>query len=435
VPVSIIPSKIEIEFTDEGITASAGSVFLCAMAKKLQLREQLKESMKLKKRARGATDAEMILSLIYSLAQGDGALLDVDRLGHDQTRRELLGLETVPNHRRLGEYLMRFDEAACEQLQRIACIQASRVIDTVIAHEAQSKGYVPVFVDGTGLEVTGEYFEGAGKLYDGSNGYWLHAAFVGGLWVTQRLQQGGGHVASGVKELLGETAGMLGRCHPVWARFDNAYYRKEVVDFCNKEGWDYSISVTSETYKRPLREMVSDFIEEDWEAINDDGTEHAAYIYHKPGGWKREQAYVVVRSMYQGSQKLLYPRYTFILASRDDLPLAEIVKRHRGKQGQENALKGPLIHLDLHHPPSGNFNANRAFYSAGQIAHILLVALQMQLLPKEARAHGIRTIIRDLVRVAGKLVRHARKWKLLFSKSALKLHWISHAADCLPSYG
>jgi hypothetical protein len=198
----------------------------------------LKESIKLKKRDRGASDTEMLLSLIYSLAQGDGAILDVDRLAQDRTRCDLLGLQTVPNHRRLGEYLMRFDDPACEQLQIVARSQASRIIGSIVEHEVQSKGYVPVFVDGTGLEVTGEYFEGAGKLYDGSLGYWLHAAFVGGLWVTQRLQRGGGHVAHGVKELLQETAAMLGQGYPVWARFDNAYYRKEVVEFCSTRGWD-----------------------------------------------------------------------------------------------------------------------------------------------------------------------------------------------------
>lgn len=433
--MSIIPSKIEIEFTEERISGSAGSVFLSGVARKMGLTEQLKETIKLKKRARGATDTEMLLSLIYSLAQGDGAILDVDRLGQDSTRCDLLGLRTVPNHRRLGEYLGRFDEQACADLLRVAQQQASQIIGSVIAHEIQSKGYVPVFVDGTGIEVTGEYFEGAGKLYDGSLGYWLHAAFVGGLWVTQRLQRGGVHVAHGVKELLEETATVLGEGQPVWARFDNAYYRKEVVEFCSMRGWDYSISVTSETYKRPLREMISDFCEDDWEALNEDGSEHAAFIYHRPGGWKGERVYVVVRSMYKGSQRLLYPRYTFILVSRDDLSLEEIIKRHRGKQGQENALKGPLIHLDLHHPPCGTFNANRAFYGAGQIAQILLVALQMKLLPQEARMHGIRTIIRDLVRVAGKLVRHARKWKLLFAKSALRLHWLSHAADRLAASG
>lgn len=207
------------------------------------------------------------------------------------------------------------------------------------------------------------------------------------------------------------------------------------MESCRSRGWDYSISVTSDTYKRPLREQIRDLQETDWEAINDDGTEHAVLLFHRPRGWKEEEAYVIVRSTYEGNQRLLYPRYTCILVSRVDLSLAELVKRHRGKQGQENALKGPLIHLDLHHPPCGSFNANRAFYTAGQIAQNLLIALQMNLLPREARRHGIRTIIRDLVRVPGKLVRHARKWKLLFAKSALRLHWLAHAAGCLESPG
>ena len=433
--MSIIARKIEIDFTDEKISPSAGSVFLSAMASKMGLADAVRSAITLKKRARGASDVEMLMSLIYSLAQGDGALLDVDRLRADDTRCALLGLEEVPNHRRLGEYLSRFDDEACERLLAVARLQASKVVGSVIEHEVQTKGYVPVFVDGTGLEVSGQYFEGAGKLYDGSIGYWLHAAFVGGLWVTQHLQKGGGHPANEVKEIPEETAVMLGDVSQVWARFDNAYYRKEVVQFCKEHGWDYSISVTSNTYKRPLREMMEGFIEEDWEAINDDGSEHAAFVYHRPGGWKHEQIYVVVRTMQEDKQKLLFPRYTFILVSRNDIPLAEIVRRHREKQGQENALKGPLIHLDLHHPPCGLFNANRAFYAAGQIAQILLIALQMKLLPKEARMHGIRTIIRDFVRVAGKLVCHARRWKLLFAKSALRLHWLSYAADRLVSSG
>jgi hypothetical protein len=108
-------------------------------------------------------------------------------------------------------------------------------------------------------------------LYDGSIGYWLHAAFVGGLWVTQRLQKGGGDVEHEVKDLIEETAKMAGEGHPVWARldngFDNAYYRREVVESCRSRGWDYSISVTSETYKRFLRGQISDLQERDWEAL------------------------------------------------------------------------------------------------------------------------------------------------------------------------
>ncbi len=97
--MSIIPRKIEIEFTGEQISASAGSVFFSAMAARIGLTDQVRSAIKLKKRTRAASDVEMLLSLVYSLAQGDGAILDVDRLGADDARCALLGLGRVPNHR------------------------------------------------------------------------------------------------------------------------------------------------------------------------------------------------------------------------------------------------------------------------------------------------------------------------------------------------
>ena len=161
--MNIIPSNIEIEFTDERITPSAGSIFLSAMAKKLGLADKLKAAVKLKKRARGASDVEMLLSLIYSLAHGDGAILDVDRLGQDDTRQKLLGLDRVPNHRRLGEYLCRFDDGACESLLQAAQSQAADVIGSVIEHEVQTKGYVPVFVMAQGLKFRGSILKEQGN--------------------------------------------------------------------------------------------------------------------------------------------------------------------------------------------------------------------------------------------------------------------------------
>jgi hypothetical protein len=373
----------------------------------------------------------MLPSLIYTLGQGDGAMRDVDRLGADESRRSLLELEQVPGSRRVGEYLGRFEEGSLARLAEVGRRMAKTVAEEVIAHELKEQGYIPVFMDGSGIEVSGEEFEGAGPLYDGSPGYWLHGVFVGSLWTAQWLWPGGVEVAKGWKEQLAETAELLGKRSPVWVRLDNAYYRKEVAEGIAAQGWDYSVSVTSATYKRPLKEILEAFQEEDWRAINAEGAEHAAFLYHQPAGWEKEQVYVVVRSQYEGRQKLIFPRYTFILVSREDLPLDELVRRHRGKQGQENALKGPLIHLDLHHPPCEKFFANRALYTLGQIAQILLVAVQYFLLPVSARVHSLRPLIRDLVRTAAKLVRHARRLTLLFAKSALRLDWIAHASDRL----
>jgi hypothetical protein len=402
------------------------------MAEKLGLRRMLSERMGLKRRRRGASDAEMLLSAVYSLACGDGALRDVDRLGGDQARIEALGLTQVPGSRRLGEYLTRFDEESLDELQAIARAVAMRVAPAVVSHLVETRGYVPVFLDGTAIEVDGTYVEGVRAGYNGEPQLWLHNVFVGSLWASQRLLPGGGDVTEGWQEqLMWDTAPLLAEGTPVWARMDNAYYRAEVVRYCRLHGWDYSISVTSETYKKPLRRKLAALPENAWQSISDDHTEEATIVRHRPDGWIEEQSYVVVRSHSDGDQFRLEPRYVFILVSRTDLPLLELVRRHREKQGQENAQKGPLIDLDLHHPPCQKLDANRAFYTCGQLAQILLIAAQYTLLPRAARRHALRTLIRDLVRTAARLVRHGRKLILRFAKNALRLDWLIHAADRL----
>ena len=65
-----IPQKVEIDFTDEAITPSAGSIFLSRMAGQLGLRKKLKKALKLKQRNRGASDVDTLLSVIFNLAQG-----------------------------------------------------------------------------------------------------------------------------------------------------------------------------------------------------------------------------------------------------------------------------------------------------------------------------------------------------------------------------
>jgi len=429
-----IPENVQIDFTDDEITCSGGSIFLSALATHLDLPAHLSESIHLKVRHRGASDADTLLSLIYTLAQGDGLLSDVDRLHADHVRSCLLGLSQVPKSRRVSDYLSRFDSVTVGQLQSVAGAVVSQILPSVINHERDRLGYVPVFVDGSAIEVYGQHMEGTGRGYSGDRQYWLHSVYVGRLWASGRLCPGGVDVASGWREQLDEVTELLAHEEDIWVCMDNAYYRGEVVDYLREKNCDYSISVTNETYKRPLREEVSFLWPGDWTTINDDGAEEAALIYHKPNKWSTDESYVVVRTLSEGDQKYLFPRYTFILVSRTDLPLAELIARHRRKQGQENAQKGPLIDLDLHHPPCLRFEANRAFYTLGQIAQNLLMGVQYWLLPESARVHGIRPIIRDLVKTAARLVRHARVWTVKFAKTALRLDWINHAADRIEAF-
>ena len=284
-------------------------------------------------------------------------------------------------------------------------------------------------IDATGIEVDGRLFQWSKPDYNGHRGYWLHATFLGGLWSAGQLQPGGGRVTLNWRKLLDWTAGMAPAGAPVWLRADNAYYKGALIRACAARGWDYSISVTNDGWRQPVLEQLEGLPDSAWTDIGMD--EEAIFASHRPDGWEREQHYVVVRRGSQGAQLLLAPQHTVILVSRNDLPLKELVHRHRGKQGQENAFKGPLIDMDLHHPPCRSYRANQAFYALGQIAQVLLRAVQCTALPQSARRHGIRAIVRYVMRSSAHMVRTARRLCWRFAKTNFRLDGLYPAMTTL----
>ena len=146
--------------------------------------------------------------------------------------------------------------------------------------------------------------------------------------------------------------------------------------------------------------------------------EEATLVRYCPAGWE-EQSYVVIRRRRDRGQTLLLPVYAVILVSRDDLPLDELVRRHRGKQDKRMCSRDRWSTSEQHDPPCRRFRASQAFYICGQIAQMLLRAVQYRLLSTSARRHGLRPLIRNVVRVVGRLVRSGRRWWLDFACSLL----------------
>ena len=155
--------------------------------------------------------------------------------------------------------------------------------------------------------------------------------------------------------------------------------------------------------------------------------ESATWARCRPARWRDEQSHIVVRGTVE-RQGEPFPRLSVILASRDDLPLAGAVRRHRGKQGHENAFKVPLADLGLHHPPCRGCRANQAFHAYGRMAHLLLRAVQCGLLPKAARRHGIRPLVRHVMRTVARLVASGRRRSLLFAPCRFRRDWLFFAS-------
>ena len=188
--------------------------------------------MSVKVRDRGASDVETLRAVIASLARGHGALSDLDALRADSAAHLLLSLRRVPEARRAGEWLTRLRVADMKRLWDAAARFAQRVAPAVATHELEDKGCAPPLIDATGIEVDGALFERVRRGCDGNRGYWLHTAFLGGLWSAGRLQPGGGRATLNWRTLLDWTAGMVPEGTPVWLRADNAHYKGGLVRTC-----------------------------------------------------------------------------------------------------------------------------------------------------------------------------------------------------------
>lgn len=154
--MQVLLETIQIDFTDDLFSSFSGNVCISRMALQSGLKRRLVKSIRLKVRNRGVSDAKMLQSLIFCLSAKQGHLCNVDQLDADDARQQLLGLGFVCDSRRVSDYLVCFDVESVSALRTVA--------HEVADYARESFGYVPVFADGTVIEVTGSIFRACAKV-------------------------------------------------------------------------------------------------------------------------------------------------------------------------------------------------------------------------------------------------------------------------------
>ncbi len=137
------------------------------VARFLGLPEKLAAAVRLQRRRRGGSAGQMPLALLYAACAGGGHLHAVAAPGADDAAHQACGLRAVPASRRLDADLQRMHEAALEGLRECARLVSRRLVPLGAQACGQRWGSVPVFVDGTGIEVEGQLFGNAERGYHG----------------------------------------------------------------------------------------------------------------------------------------------------------------------------------------------------------------------------------------------------------------------------
>ena len=290
-----------------------------------------------------------------------------------------------------------------------------------------------VFGDATDLEVDGRCFDAARVGRDGKKALRWQTLMLGPVVVAQQLHEG--NVDEGrsmprlfaqAREVVREAAGAGRR---VLTLLDAAYFERQVIDPLTTDlGWDFIVCANQQ--RNVLQGLAENQLERVWFETGADARRgwrcsQVCVFTHEPGGWA--SPVTIAARRWQKADELEGAWHYSFLATRIE-PAAmpkQLLEKHdypealwllySTKQGHENHYKTALRDLGLHHPPSCRLGVNQAFYAIASAAANAAMVLRWRVVAREERGITLWRLREVYFRIAGRLVRGARRLTVLLS--------------------
>lgn len=411
---------IEIAFDDERLVADAGLVLPATLCDRLGAEELIDGLVERPSDPQvGVAAGAKALSVAFAMLAGADSIDDVDRLRAGATGA-VIGLRpraatTAGNWLRgLGFGQVRQLDAACAELLRRAWGAGARPERLVID------------LDSSITPVHGHKKRGARYGHTRQLGY--HPIFATsaetGEVIHARLRHGAANTQYGAVRFFEES---IARCRRAGhqgdflVRADSGFLSYDLFRAIRRHGGHFSVSATMRAHVRAAIEGIE---EADWRPIAYPGsgraeiaeTTVAVDAKHRRGAHPLpERLRLVVRRVLNHDpahpQQPLFSDYRYfpILTSRtDDLALVEA--EHRDHAQVELVIRD-LKDAGLAHIPSGVTYANMAWLVLASLAHNLQRWVAILGLG-EGRITQHRTIRNRYLAIPGRLVTHARRWRL-----------------------
>ena len=419
------PKKLKIEFiANDDASIHAGLPIIEAMARRFKLWEKIRNVRVLDPRSdrtRGYSPEVIIGQLIYALCEGGGCLSDSESLNDDPFVCELFGVGKFADQSQVGEWLRAQSEvgiAALGQLVREFVAWVKKHADPARMTLA---GRTELFFDDTQIEVSSDKFQGAAMNYNGDIALSWQCLWVGPLLAESDLGPGG--------DVSAKLPAMLDAARPLWsaepAHFwaDSASSAGIYLNKLEAEGIDYTISYNKWT--GPLERAAAALPQSAWSEPSTDPKnprphERHAWVKHQPEGCQRAQLFAVTRWRRAGE---MIDSYGFIACNDGHPSPKAIVERHRLKGEKERLFSEVLSGLDLHRPPCHSLSANRAYYQIAALAYNLMIAVRLLDLGDAQQGWRLRTMMKKLIFMPGRLARRARQTILKIQVPGTWLNW------------
>ena len=402
----------KITRSKEKITNKIGLPLIEQLAEKLGLREKTDKLFPKPGSNRGIKASDYVMTLVDMLIDGAMHLEDVNHLLADEGYQELLKEMDLPTSDAIGDWLRRYGG---KQSEKWIWEVMLRVL-SVAAKEGST-----LDIDATIIEAEkGD----AQKTYKGVYGYQPLLGIIAenGMIAGSDFREGNVSPQSGLVEFIKECRRNYGQEIKL-VRSDSAGWQKDVVDYCNKEKTGFTITADQ---TEPVLEAIKSIPEEQWQrGIDKEGLkedyEIAETIYFF--GAKKREVRLVAKRVKLKKQYDLFLSYSYWIVGtnlkKEQYDSQKVIHIHQGRGSMEKRI-GELKHqLNINHLPCGQFNANCLYFTIGLLAYNLLQLLKLIGLPEEYHNKTVKTLRYQLIKLAGKVITHAR-YRILQIAAPLK---------------
>ena len=433
--------NIVIEFTDERIIPASGLAVVGALLGKCDFIKKINRMDITPNRSQHQIkNGDILLTYIGMLCMGKPDFEAVHEMDDDKDfYKAALGItRSIPSEETLRQ---RMDDIGDSLRKSILEENVSLLLANKIQPSALPNGLVPVDIDVTPMDNSKSKKEGVSRTYKGFDGYAPIMAYIGteGYAINFELREGKQHCQNGTVEFLQETIDLCRQLtdQPLLIRLDSGndsidnvavlmdkgcfFIIKRNLRRESKDGWFDMAKKHCKNITTP-REGKTVYIGSDWKNVTSrqfkkDFTLRAGYE-------------ITERTIDKNGQFLIIPDIEvetwWTNLGDSDQDVISLYHAHGECEQYHSEVK---TDMDLERLPSGKFATNALVLELGMIAYNILRMVGQGTIggraprqKREVRRRRIRTVISNLIMMAGHITTHARQLAIGLGKSNVWRH-------------
>ena len=433
--------NIVVEFTNERIIPASGLAVVGALLGKCDFIKKINRMDVTPNRSQHQIkNGDVLLTYIGMLCMGKPCFESVHEMDDDKDFYKVaLGItRSIPSEETLRQ---RMDDIGDSLRESILNENVSLLLANKIQPSALPNGLVPVDIDVTPMDNSKSKKEGVSRTYKGFDGYAPMMAYIGteGYAINFELREGKQHCQNGTVEFLQETIDLCRRLtdQPLLIRLDSGndsidnvavlmdkgcfFIIKRNLRRESKDGW-FDMAKAHCQNITTLREGKTVYIGSDWKDVS---SKQFKKDFTLSAGYE-----ITERIMDKNGQFLLVPDIEvetwWTNLGDPDRDIIDLYHAHGECEQYHSEIK---TDMDLERLPSGKFATNALVLELGLIAYNILRMIGQGTIGGRAprqkrniRRRRLRTVIGNLIMMAGHITTHARQLIIGLGKSNVWRH-------------